>query len=108
VRENSSLKPAVPKTNARVPSIHWRARSYKPQPQTYLKSAKPVGLEPEAVAMVAAHNSDLAAARSNELKTVFIRRPSEHGPGQTSDLVAEQDWDVIVDSLTEAADALDC
>lgn len=84
------------------------AGSYKPQPQTYLKSAKAVGLAPEAVAMVAAHNSDLAAARANGLKSVFIRRPSEHGPGQTSDLVAEQDWDVIVDSLTEAADALDC
>jgi 2-haloacid dehalogenase len=58
--------------------------------------------------LVAAHNSDLAAARANGLKSIFIRRPTEHGPVQTSDLVAEQDWDVIADSLTEAADALDC
>ncbi|VVM39055.1 Phosphoglycolate phosphatase [Pseudomonas fluorescens] len=84
------------------------AGTYKPQPQTYLKSAKAVGLAPEQVAMVAAHNSDLAAARATGLKTVFVRRPTEHGPGQTSDLKAEQDWDVVVDSLTEAADALGC
>jgi 2-haloacid dehalogenase len=82
------------------------AGAYKPQPQTYLKSAKAVGLAPEAVAMVAAHNADLAAARANGLKTVFVRRPFEHGPSQTSDLAAEQEWDVIVDSLTEAADVL--
>ncbi|MHC8407033.1 haloacid dehalogenase type II [Pseudomonas sp. TMB3-21] len=84
------------------------AGTYKPQPQTYLKSAKAVGLAPAQIAMVAAHNSDLAAARAIGLKTVFVRRPTEHGPGQTSDLKAEQDWDVIVDSLTEAADALGC
>ncbi|MCK9718840.1 haloacid dehalogenase type II [Pseudomonas syringae Cit 7] len=84
------------------------AGTYKPMPQTYLKSAKAVGLAPHCVAMVAAHNADLTAARANGFKTVFVRRPAEHGPGQTSDLTAEQDWDVIVDSLTEAADALDC
>ncbi len=84
------------------------AGTYKPQPQTYLKSAKAVGLAPELIAMVAAHNSDLAAARAVGLKTVFVRRPTEHGPGQTSDLKAEQDWEVIVDSLSEAAEALGC
>ncbi|WP_024647614.1 haloacid dehalogenase type II [Pseudomonas syringae] len=84
------------------------AGTYKPQPQTYLKSAKAVGLPPESMAMVAAHNADLAAARANGFKTVFVLRPHEHGPGQTSDRVAEQDWDVIVDSLTDAAEALGC
>ncbi len=84
------------------------AGTYKPQPQTYLKSAQAVGLAPEAVAMVAAHNSDLAAARAQGFKSIFIKRPHEHGPGQTSDLAAEQDWDIVVDSLTEAAAALGC
>lgn len=82
--------------------------SYKPQPQTYLKSAEAVGLPPHRVALVAAHNSDLAAARAVGLRTVFIRRPYEHGPGQTSDLRAEHDWDVVADSLIDAADALGC
>jgi 2-haloacid dehalogenase len=84
------------------------SHSYKPMPQTYLRSAEAVGLPPEQVAMVAAHNDDLQAARAAGLRTVFIARPHEHGPGQTTDLTAEQDWDVVAGSLTEAADALDC
>lgn len=84
------------------------AGTYKPQPQTYLKSAKAAGLAPEAVAMVAAHNADLAAARANGFKSIFVRRPFEHGADQTSDLTAEQDWDLIADSLTDVADALGC
>lgn len=84
------------------------ARSYKPMPQTYLRSADAVGLPPEHVAMVAAHNEDLAAARAAGLRTVFVRRPHEHGPDQTTDLAPAQDWDVVADSLIEAADALGC
>lgn len=83
-------------------------RSYKPQPQTYLKSADAVGLTPERCAMVAAHNGDLQAARGCGFRTVFVRRPTEHGPNQTADLAAESDWDVVADSLIEVADALGC
>jgi 2-haloacid dehalogenase len=84
------------------------SHSYKPTPQTYLRSAEAVGLHPEQVAMVAAHNGDLQAARAAGLRTVFIARPYEHGPDQTTDLTAESDWDIVAGSLTEAADALDC
>ncbi|EZP54352.1 haloacid dehalogenase type II [Sphingomonas sp. RIT328] len=84
------------------------AKSYKPIPQTYLRSADAVGLRPDQVAMVAAHNEDLAAARAAGLRTVFVRRPHEHGSGQTTDLDAAQDWDVVADSMIEAADALGC
>jgi 2-haloacid dehalogenase len=84
------------------------ARSYKPQPQTYLKSAEAAGVAPHEMALVAAHNSDLQAARACGLKTVFVRRPYEHGPGQTSDLEAESDWDLIADSFIEVADQLGC
>ena len=35
-------------------------------------------------------------------------RPHEYGPGQTSDLVAEGKWDVVVDSVEELAAALGC
>lgn len=83
-------------------------KSYKPMPQTYLRSADAVGLPPEHVCMMAAHNEDLAAARATGLRTVFIRRPHEHGPNQTTDLEPKQDWDVVADSLIEAADALGC
>jgi 2-haloacid dehalogenase len=84
------------------------AHTYKPMPQTYLRSAEAVGLRPEQVAMVAAHNADLNAARAAGLRTVFVVRPVEHGPGQRSDLTAESDWDVVAASLTEVADVLGC
>ncbi len=84
------------------------SHNYKPMPQTYLRSAEAVGLRPEQVAMVAAHNDDLRAARAAGLRTVFVARPHEYGPDQTADLTAEQDWDVVAGSLTEAADALGC
>jgi len=32
--------------------------------------------------MVAAHSSDLAAAAAAGLRTAFIARPDEHGPGR--------------------------
>ncbi|MCJ2036010.1 haloacid dehalogenase type II [Methylobacterium sp. J-068] len=84
------------------------ARSYKPKPETYLRSAEAVGLPPERIAMVAAHNDDLRAARACGLRTVFVRRPHEHGPAHSTDLAPAERWDVEVESLTEAADALGC
>jgi 2-haloacid dehalogenase len=83
-------------------------KTYKPIPQTYLGSAAAVGFDPEQVAMVAAHNEDLEAAKAAGLRTVFVRRPYEHGPDQTTDLTATGRWDIIAESLTEAADALGC
>ncbi len=84
------------------------ARSYKPQPEAYLRSAAAVGLPPERIAMVAAHNADLAAARALGFRTIFVRRPREHGPDQTTDLEPRSNWDGIADSLLEVADALGC
>ena len=62
------------------------AQAYKPSPQAYLRNVEALMLPPEQVGMVAAHNSDLAAARNCGLRTAFIPRPMEHGPDQTSDL----------------------
>jgi 2-haloacid dehalogenase len=84
------------------------ARNYKPRPEVYLQSAEAVGLAPGQVGMVAAHNADLAAARALGLRTVFVRRRFEHGPGQTSDLQPEQDWDIVADDLVALADRLGC
>lgn len=84
------------------------ARNYKPRPEVYLASIEAAGVAPAQAAMVAAHNHDLAAARALGLKTIFVRRPHEHGPRQTSDLHPDQDWDVVADSLIEVADILGC
>ena len=71
------------------------AQDYKPKPAVYLSSCAALRLEPKDVMMVAAHNGDLRAARAAGLKTAFVPRPTEHGPDQTIDLAADEDWDVI-------------
>lgn len=70
-------------------------RAYKPMPEAYLRTVECLAMQPEEVCLVAAHNSDLAAARRCGLRTAFIPRPLEHGPGSATDLTAVQDWDVI-------------
>lgn len=62
------------------------ARAYKPTPDAYLRSCAQLGLAPAQVCMVAAHNNDLKAAKAQSMKTAFVARPTEHGPGQTTDL----------------------
>ncbi|MCP4251554.1 MAG: haloacid dehalogenase type II [bacterium] len=79
---------------------------YKPRPETYRLAIEVFGPDPATVMMVAAHNSDLRHARSHGMATAFIRRPREHGPDQSVDLAAEEDWDFAVDSIEELADAM--
>jgi 2-haloacid dehalogenase len=84
------------------------ARRYKPHPDVYRTAISLLGLRADEVMLVAAHNYDLAAARALGLRTAFVPRPLEYGPGQTTDLVAEGKWDVVVDSVEELAAALGC
>lgn len=81
-------------------------RTYKPAPEVYLGAADLLGLAPEEIMMVAAHNYDLKAARSHGMRTAFVARPREYGPSQTTDLVAEEAWDLIVSDFKELAGAL--
>jgi 2-haloacid dehalogenase len=81
---------------------------YKPQPETYLTTADLLGLRPEQCMMVAAHNNDLAAASGLGFRTAFVPRPGEHGPGQTRDLIAARDWDVVARDFVDLADRLGC
>ena len=71
------------------------ARDYKPKAEVYRASVAALRLQPSEVVMVAAHNDDLFAARAAGLKTAFVARPTEHGPGQMTDLSPESDWDWI-------------
>jgi 2-haloacid dehalogenase len=59
-------------------------RHYKPDPETYLGAAALLDLRPEEVMLAAAHPSDLAAARAVGLRSAYIPRPLEHGPGHAS------------------------
>lgn len=82
------------------------ARAYKPLPEAYRRNAEMLNLQPHEVMLVAAHNSDLAAAAKVGLRTAFVVRPDEHGPGQTVDLAASQDWDVVTNSFHGVANAM--
>ncbi len=57
------------------------AQDYKPSPAVYRAGVAAFDLQPEECLMVAAHSSDLAAARACGLRTAHIARPDEHGPG---------------------------
>ena len=82
------------------------AQAYKPSPEAYLRTAEALMLKPEQVCLAAAHNGDLAAARGCGLRTAFIPRPTEHGPGQTIDLRPEEDWNIVASDLADLADQL--
>ncbi|MBI06981.1 MAG: haloacid dehalogenase type II [Rhodospirillaceae bacterium] len=84
------------------------AGAYKPQPQAYLRTAEMLGLAPESCMMVAAHNGDLAAAAALGFKTALVLRPGEYGPGQTTDLKPEAEWDVVAESFLDLAEQLGC
>jgi 2-haloacid dehalogenase len=78
-------------------------RAYKPDPRAYHKPAEILGLEPAEILMVAAHNSDLAGARTAGLATAFILRPDEGGPGQAANRAPAADWDLSVTSVGDLA-----
>jgi 2-haloacid dehalogenase len=83
------------------------ARDYKPKPAVYLAAASAFDCEPQEVLMVAAHSSDLQAAAAAGLRTAFVARPDEAGPGR-GESHATVAVDLSVDSLTELADRLGC
>lgn len=97
---------------ARKNNIPWDAilgaefaRDYKPKPVVYLSAAEAFDLDPHQTIMVAAHSSDLAAAASVGLRTAFVRRPNEFGPGK-GEIVPECSVDIIADDLLDLATQL--
>jgi 2-haloacid dehalogenase len=84
------------------------ARHYKPEPQAYLSTAGFLGLRPAECLMVAAHNGDLVAASGCGLRTAFVARPAEYGPGQERDTRPERPFDVVARDFEDLADQLGC
>ena len=79
------------------------ARVYKPAPEAYLTAARLLGVEPGELMLVAAHPWDLQGAREAGLRTAFIDRPLEYGPGSPA---REFDADVSAGDLHELAQRL--
>lgn len=79
---------------------------YKPLAQAYLGTADILGIAPDALCLVAAHHSDLAAARAAGLKTAYVARPMEYGGAPAPDAHFAADWDWSAGSIAALADAL--
>lgn len=82
------------------------AHHYKPDPEAYLTAVDLLGLAPQQVMMVAAHNGDLKAARALGLHTAFVARPTEYGPHQSTDLEADPTVDIAATDFNDLATQL--
>jgi len=81
---------------------------YKPDPEIYLGAASTLGVAPDRVMMVAAHKGDLRAAQAAGLRTAFVERPLEKGPGGGADLLPDPDSDIQATSVIDLAEQLGC
>jgi 2-haloacid dehalogenase len=82
------------------------ARHYKPDPESYLTAVALLGLQPHQVMMVAAHQGDLRAAGKLGLKTGFVPRPLELGPGRTPDPTPDPTFTVVANDFMDLANKL--
>ena len=74
-------------------------QTYKPAKQMYLGAVALLGLKPDEVLMVAAHNEDLKHAQKYGLKTCFVKRATE-------DVEAKGKYDFVVEDFEHLARAL--
>ncbi|CCO32983.1 2-haloacid dehalogenase [Rhizoctonia solani AG-1 IB] len=79
---NGSAKDLI--TMNRASGVNWDyiltsdlINAMKPSPESYKTAIRLLGLKPEEIAMVAAHEYDLEAAKSHGMKTVYIDRETE-------------------------------
>jgi 2-haloacid dehalogenase len=81
-------------------------RHYKPDPEAYQGCADLLDIAPEELTLVAAHPSDLRAARAAGLGTAYVARPLEYGPDRTQHDVAAEGFDIIATDFVDLADQL--
>ena len=76
---------------------------YKPDPKAYLKAADLLSLKPEQVMMVATHPSDLRAAARTGMKTAYVIRPLERGPGRPVNRNPDGEFDYTAEDFNDLA-----
>ncbi len=76
---------------------------YKPDPEAYLKAADLLSLRPEQVMMVAAHPGDLRAAARTGLRTAYVIRPLERGPGRPVNRNPDGEFDYTAEDFNDLA-----
>jgi 2-haloacid dehalogenase len=79
---------------------------YKPDPQAYLGCADLLGVPPDRLMLVAAHPSDLRAARDAGLMTAYVDRPLELGPNRPAQRVEDGEFNYTATDFLNLADQL--
>ncbi len=78
-------------------------RHYKPDPEVYLGAAALLRLQPAQLMLVAAHPGDLRAAAACGLRTAYVARPLERGPGGPMEAWTEGEFDIACRDFLELA-----
>ena len=74
---------------------------YKPDPRSYARAADIIGYQPDEIAMVAAHPSDLRAAMRSGYKS-FYMRPRLEDPGDDyTDTGFSDEFDLVVEDFAD-------
>ena len=81
-------------------------RRYKPAAEVYLLGPQLFDLKPSEVMMVAAHEHDLQSAMKHGLRTAFVHRPLEHGPGKESEIHPTERYDFVAKDFRDFAQQL--
>jgi 2-haloacid dehalogenase len=79
---------------------------YKPHREAYATALTWLGVRADEALMVACHNFDLNAAQDVGMRTAFVRRPLEWGPGGPPDPHPNRSYDLVVDTFDELAASL--
>ena len=98
---------------ARHAGLPWDAvlsaelfQHYKPDPEVYLGAARLLGVSPHELLMVAAHPRDLRAAAACGLRTAYVPRPLERGPGGAMEPWTEGEFDIVASDFNHLAQRL--
>lgn len=80
--------------------------TYKPNPEVYLGAVRMLDVEPGDVMMVAAHAYDVDGASKAGLRTAYVFRPDEFGPGRGEDPGNTSRFDIVARSFVELGERL--
>jgi 2-haloacid dehalogenase len=81
-------------------------RHYKPDTEAYLGCAHLLDVPPQQLVLVAAHPGDLRAARAAGLRTAYVARPLEHGPGREPHRIEAGEFDNTATDFVDLAEQL--
>ncbi len=80
---------------------------YKPDPEVYLMAARLLGCTPPQLMLVAAHTSDLEAAKACGLRTAYVHRALEFGAEAPARMARPEGFDLVASDFYDLARQLD-